>query len=255
MQNARLSAALERIASTRPLIHHMTNLVVASVTANLTLAMGGLPIMASAKEEVEEIVSKSSVLLLNIGTPTREQLEAMKLAGFMAKELKIPIVFDPVGAGASRFRTKAANDLVRELQPSVIRSNLAEALSLLEEDARILGVESLEDDEEAAKRAAMELATRFGCVAAITGRVDIVSDGKDVGRTTGGSPLLKSITGSGCMATTAVACFLANEAPIKAAALGLSLIKTASELTLEVKGPGSFQVALLDAVYRLRGGF
>jgi len=245
---------LGRIASARPLIHHITNLVVASVTANLTLAMGGLPIMASAKEEVEEIVSKSSVLLLNIGTPTSEQLEAMERAGSVAKELKIPIVFDPVGAGASRFRTKAAIDLIRKLQPSVVRSNLAEALSLLQEDARILGVESLEDDEETATRAARGLATRFGCVAAITGKVDIVSDGENVERITGGNPLLKSITGSGCMTTTAVACFLTKDTPIKAAVLGLSLIKTASELALKAKGPGSFQVALLDAVYRLREG-
>jgi len=254
MTNAYLSAALERVGSTRPLIHHMTNLVVASVTANLTLAMGGLPIMASAKEEVEEIVSKASVLLLNIGTPTSEQLEAMELAGSKAKELKIPIVFDPVGAGASRFRTKAAMELIQTLQPSAVRSNLAEALSLLQEDARILGVESLEDDEETAKRAARELATRFGCVAAITGKVDIVSDGEHLESIAGGNPLLKSITGSGCMATAAVACFLAKKAPMKAAVLGLSLMKTASELALEVKGPGSFQAALLDAVYRLREG-
>jgi hydroxyethylthiazole kinase len=216
--------------------------------------MGGLPIMASAKEEVEEIVSKASVLLLNIGTPTSEQLEAMELAGSKAKELKIPIVFDPVGAGASRFRTKAAMELIQTLQPSAVRSTLAEALSLLQEDARILGVESLEDDEETAKRAARELATRFGCVAAITGKVDIVSDGEHLESIAGGNPLLKSITGSGCMATAAVACFLAKKAPMKAAVLGLSLMKTASELALEVKGPGSFQAALLDAVYRLREG-
>ena len=247
-----LSAAMERVASARPLIHHITNLVVANVTANLTLAMGGLPIMAFAKEEVEEIVSKAKVLLLNIGTPTSEQLEAMELAGSKAKTLKIPIVIDPVGSGASLFRTKAAMRLIKTLKPSVIRSNLAEALSLLQEDARIIGVESLDDDEVTAKRAAMEVSKRFGCVAAITGKADIVSDGVILERIPGGNPLLKTITGSGCMATTAVACFLAKEAPIQAGVLGLSLMKIASENALDVKGPGSFQASLMDAIYQLR---
>lgn len=247
-----LKGAISRLIRTRPLIHHITNVVVAHITANLTLALGALPIMAHAPEEAEEIVSKASVLLLNLGTPTKEQLKAMELSGTRAKERGIPIILDPVGVGASGFRTEAAWGLIHKLKPSVIRSNLGEALAMLQEGGGVKGVESLVDNEELALKTAKNLAERLGCVSAITGKTDVVSDGKVFRTIQGGSPWLKHITGSGCMATASIACFLATEPPLEASILGLSLMKRASELAGNSKGPGSFGINLIDAVHRLR---
>lgn len=252
MDALELKEAMGRLAGARPLVHHITNLVVAHGTADLTLAMGGSPIMAHAQEEAEEITSRANALLLNLGTPSNDQLKAMELSGLKAQELGTPVILDPVGAGASAFRTKAALRLIQTVKPSVIRSNLGEAFALLQEEVQVKGVESLLDDQDLALRASKSLAVRFGCISAITGEVDVVSDGLTQDRIAGGSLWLKHITGSGCMATTSIACFLAVEPPFRASVLGLTVMKRASELAGNAKGPGSFKAALLDAIHHLR---
>src|SRR3989440_11058841 len=206
-----LSSLLGRVREHRPLVHHITNMVVMNDTANITLAIGASPVMAHALEEVEEMVQLARVLLLNIGTLTPEQIEAMLRAGKRANELGVPIVLDPVGAGATSLRTQSALRLLRELRISVIRGNASEVGTLVGVAAETRGVDSIslaEDREVVAIRAARE----FGCTVAITGARDVIADGERLARVDNGHPLLGAITGSGCMATTLVAAFLAVEA-------------------------------------------
>src|SRR5437868_5887482 len=165
------------IRQQRPLVHHITNMVVMNDTANITLAIGASPVMAHALEEVEEMVQLARVLLLNIGTLTPEQIEAMLRAGKRANELGIPIVLDPVGAGATNLRTQSALRLLRELRISVIRGNASEVGTLVGVAAETRGVESVlraEDREVVAKRAAHEC----GCTVAITGARDVIVEGE-----------------------------------------------------------------------------
>ncbi len=247
-----LAPLLSRIREQRPLVHHITNMVVMNDTANITLAIGAAPVMAHALEEVEEMVSLANVLLLNIGTLTPEQIEAMLRAGRRANERGIPIVLDPVGAGATTLRTQSALRLLRELKIASIRGNASEVGTLVGVAAETRGVDSIslsEDREMVASRAARE----FGCSVAITGVRDVIADGERVAYVDNGHPLLATITGSGCMATTLVAAFLAVEPDAwLATTAGLVAMGLAGELAApRAGGPGTFRSHLLDAVAAL----
>src|SRR5436853_6939450 len=150
-----LSSLLGRVREQRPLVHHITNMVVMNDTANITLAIGASPVMAHAREEVEEMVKFAGALVLNIGTLTPEQIEAMLLAGKRANELGIPIVLDPVGAGATNLRTQSALRLLGELNITVVRGNASEVGTLVGAAAETRGVDSIslaEDREVVAGR-------------------------------------------------------------------------------------------------------
>ena len=163
---------IARVRSQRPLIHHITNFVVMNATANITLCMGALPVMAHAPQEVEEMVGAASALVLNLGTLWPEQVEAMLLAGRRANQRGIPIVLDPVGAGATRLRTESAHRLLKELSIAIVRGNLAEIATLAGMEAKIRGVESMGSTGDAALIAS-QFAKKFGCVAAVTGPIDV----------------------------------------------------------------------------------
>ena len=247
-----LPPLLSRVREQHPLVHHITNLVVMNDTANATLAVGASPVMAHALEEVEEMVNLASVLLLNIGTLTPAQVEAMLRAGRRANERGIPIVLDPVGAGATTLRTRSALRLLRELRISAIRGNASEVGTLVGVAAETRGVDSVslsEDREVVATRAARE----FQCCVAITGAQDLITDGERVAYAENGHPLLAAITGSGCMATTTVAAFLAVEADAwKAATAALLAFGLAGEIAAsKAEGPGTFRSHLIDALAAL----
>ena len=249
---ASLAPLLGRIRAQRPLVHHITNMVVMNDTANITLAVGASPVMAHALEEVEEMVKLARALVLNIGTLTPEQIEAMVRAGKRANELGVPIVLDPVGAGATNLRTQSALRLLRELHISAIRGNASEVGTLVGVAAETRGVDSIslsEDREVVASRAARE----FGCTVAITGARDVIADGQRLASVENGHPLLATITGSGCMATTLVAAFLAVESDVwLATTAGLVAMGLAGELAApKAGGPGTFRSHLLDAVAAL----
>ncbi len=247
-----LPAVLTRVRTQHPLVHHITNMVVMNDTANLTLALGASPVMAHALEEVEEMVNLASVLLLNIGTLTPAQIDAMLRAGRRANERGIPVVLDPVGAGATTLRTQSALRLLAEIHISAIRGNASEIGTLVGVAAQTRGVDSgsLAEDRVVVARLA---ARRFQCSVALTGERDVISDGERVAFVENGHPLLAAITGSGCMSTTMVAAFLAVEtdswiaACAALAAFGLAGEKAA----LTANGPGTFRSALLDAVASL----
>ncbi|MFW6135924.1 MAG: hydroxyethylthiazole kinase [Chloroflexota bacterium] len=261
--NASVGEAFSRIREERPLIHHMTNLVVTNDTANVTLLLGALPVMAYAAEEVAEMVEQADVLLLNIGTPTPTGIESMLVAGRAANDRGIPIVLDPVGAGATALRTESSLRLLEELEVAVIRGNAGEIASLSEASglsrapglrggALVKGVESVAavDDRAALARA---MAQAAGAVVAITGERDVISDGQRLLTVDNGHRWLTTITGTGGMATTAIAAFAAVEKDyVVAAAGGLACFGVAAELAAQdAQGPASFKVALFDRLYAL----
>ena len=243
---------LSAIRNKKPLIHHITNFVVMNETANITLAIGALPVMAHAKEEVEEMVSMAGALVLNIGTLWPELIDSMVMAGKKANELGVPIILDPVGAGATKLRTDSAKRLLEELDIAIVRGNAAEVSILAGLEAQIKGVESIALDEEPEK-IAEQFAVSCGSVACITGADDYVSDGKTTIKISNGHAAMGTITGTGCMSTTIVAAFAAvQKDPLQAAAGALTTFGIAGEKAASVSAkPGSFHASLYDTVASL----
>jgi hydroxyethylthiazole kinase len=245
---------LREIRTRQPLIHHITNFVVMNTTANVTLAIGASPIMAHAHEEMEAISAFTGALNLNIGTLTPYWIDSMVIAGKTAGKRGIPIILDPVGSGATPLRTEAAKRIIAEIPVTVIRGNASEVLSLFaqENDVKIRGVDSLET-VDAARTGAHMLAGALKKVVAITGEIDFITNGTAALEVHNGHPMFGRVTGTGCAATTAISCFCAVEAnPLVAAACALGYYGLAGEEAARLStGPGSFQVALYDALYGL----
>jgi hydroxyethylthiazole kinase len=243
---------LEKIRANKPLIHNITNYVVMNFTANVLLAMGASPVMAHAENEVAEMAAVAGALVLNIGTLSDPWIAAMLKAGQKASELGTPIVLDPVGSGATQFRTTTAKEIIRQTKLSVIRGNASEILSLGDENSKTKGVDSVHAVDDAADTA-RQLAQELKTTLAITGAVDLITDGDQVLRVSNGHSLMPFITGSGCAATSVIGAFLAvDENPVTATATALAFFGLAGEKAgAQTTAPGSFQVALLDALYSL----
>ncbi|MCA1669982.1 MAG: hydroxyethylthiazole kinase, partial [Thermomicrobia bacterium] len=247
--------SLARIAAAKPLIHHLTNPVVANDVANLTLAFGALPVMADAPEDVAEITGSARALVLNLGVLSAAKVEAMLLAGRVAAAHGIPIVLDPVGAGATAFRTASALRLLAALPITVLRGNRGEIGALLG-TGEVRGVEAVGTEEPRAVAAAA--AAQFGVVVAVTGATDfVVGDGREYA-VRNGDPLLPRVTGTGCMASAAVGILLTTEGdPAMQSALALGLYGLAAERAATAgadgarPGPGTFRARLFDAVAAL----
>ena len=244
---------LRRLRETRPLVHQITNYVVMNETANATLAIGALPVMAHAPEEVEEMVGLAGALVLNIGTLSSSWIEAMVLAGRAANAAAVPVVLDPVGAGATRYRTDTAKRILDEVDVAVLRGNAGEIATLAGVDAEVRGVESIGAAASAAE-VARSAAASLGVVASVTGSIDHVSNGSRVVAVENGHPLLASITGTGCMSTAVTGAFLAvrREEPLEAAAEALAAFGVAAEdAAAGSEGPGTFHARLYDALAAL----
>jgi hydroxyethylthiazole kinase len=246
-------ATLARIREQKPLVHQITNYVVMNETANATLALGALPVMAHAREEVEEMVGLASALVINIGTLSPHWVDAMLAAGRAANDKGIPVVVDPVGAGATRYRTDTAKRLLDEVDVTVIRGNAGEIATLVGVEAEVRGVESIDAGGDPAGLA-REAARTLGVVASVTGPVDHVSDGETVLAVANGHEFLATVSGTGCMSTAITGCFLAAkpDAPLEAAAEALGAFGVAGEdAAVAAHGPGTFHAALYDALYNL----
>src|SRR5262249_18842035 len=191
-------AALRDLRERRPLVHQITNYVVMNETANATLALGALPVMAHAPEEVEELAAIAGALVLNIGTLSRHWIDAMLLAGKAANAANVPVVLDPVGVGATSLRTETAKRILGEVDVAILRGNPAEVAALIGIDAEIRGVEAI-GVETGNATIARTAAQQLGVAAAVTGPIDHVSDGSQTMAVANGDPLLATITGSGCM--------------------------------------------------------
>jgi hydroxyethylthiazole kinase len=244
---------LRELRERKPLVHQITNYVVMNETANVTLALGALPVMAHAREEVEEMVALAGALVINIGTLSPHWVEAMLAAGKAANAGGVPVVLDPVGAGATRYRTETAKQILDDVDVTVLRGNQGEVATLVGIEAEVRGVESIGVGGEPAELA-RAAARNLGLVASVTGVVDHVSDGDRVLAVANGHELLATVSGTGCMSSAITGCFLAakREAPLEAAAEALAAFGVAGEdAARDAKGPGSFHVGLYDALAAL----
>jgi hydroxyethylthiazole kinase len=241
---------IQRIRAEGPLVLNITNYVVMNTTANALLAIGASPVMAHAIEEVEEMASLASALVINLGTLSAPWIEAMLKAGKEAGRRKIPIVLDPVGCGATRFRTATAQRMIRDIRPTVIRGNASEIRSLLRAGPGAKGVDSRHTPDEVLDDA-RAVSQSAGCVVSVSGTVDLIVAGDDVVRIANGHPMMASVTGMGCTASAITGAFVAvNSSPITAAAHAMAVVGIAGELAAQrAAGPGSFQVNFLDALY------
>ena len=247
------SEVLRRLGEERPLVHHLTNYVTANLVANATLATGALPVMANAVEEVEEMAANAAALVINMGTLDGAWVEAMILAGKEANRRGIPVVLDPVGAGATRFRTETPERLLSEVSFAAVCGNAGEISTLAGLSAEVRGVESIGGDA----RGAVERAARhLGTTVAATGEVDSVCDGRRLFAVKNGHPLMGRIVGSGCASTAVVGCFAAaSEGGAGAVAGALAYFGRAGEIAAEAAGgPGTFEPRLLDAMADLAAG-
>jgi hydroxyethylthiazole kinase len=243
---------LKNLREKKPLIHNITNYVVMNYTANALLACGASPVMAHAVEEVEEMVSFAGALVLNIGTLTPYWIDSMLKAGKRANKLNVPIILDPVGSGATRLRTGSAKRLIDELSITVVRGNASEVLSLAKEGSKTKGVDSIHSVDEASD-AALILAKELYTTLAITGPVDLVTDGERIYRVSNGHELMGYVTGTGCTATAIIGAFLAVDSdPVEATTTALAYFGLAGEkAAMAAQAPGSFQMAMLDALYTI----
>src|SRR4051794_26329279 len=247
---------LRELRERKPLVHQITNYVVMNETANATLAIGALPVMAHAPQEVEEMVGLASALVLNIGTLSEHWIEAMLLGGRVATERGIPVVLDPVGAGATAYRTDTARRILEQVGVTVLRGNAGEVATLGGADAEVRGVESIASGLEPAELA-REAGRQLGLVASVTGPVDHVSDGERTLAVANGHPLLASVPGTGCISAALSGCFLAAKPgePLEAAAEALAALGVAAEdAAAGAEGPGTFHVRLYDALAALDPG-
>lgn len=247
-----LGETLRRVRAQGPVVHNITNYVVMNTTANALLAIGAAPVMAHAPQEVEEMVGIAGALVLNIGTLSEAWIEAMLLAGRAARQRGIPIVLDPVGAGATTYRTNTARRLLTELSPTIVRGNASEIRALCSDESKTRGVDSTHGCEESLD-AARAVAEAHGCVVSMSGPTDIIVSGASVARISNGSPIMTRVTGMGCTASALSGALAAvTPSPFHAAAMTMTTLGVAGEIAAErAVGPGSFQVQLLDALHEL----
>jgi hydroxyethylthiazole kinase len=243
---------VQRIREQSPLVHSITNYVVMNSTANALLALGAAPVMAHALEEVDEIVAIAGAVVINIGTLSPPWIASMRQAMAAARRRGIPVVLDPVGAGASGLRTQTCLELLAATPPTIVRGNASEIRALRVSGAATRGVDS-RDRADAALQAGQELSIATGAVVSISGPVDLIVRGREVVEVANGHPLMPRVTGLGCAASVLTGAFAAvNPDPLAAAAHAMAVMGVCGERAAETaRGPGSFHVAFLDALYLL----
>lgn len=233
-----------------PRIHAVSNLVTANDCANLLLAVGAKPIMAQAPQEAAEITAGCDVTLLNLGTPDEDKFRTCTLAGREANRLGHPLIVDPVGVGASRYRLERVQDLLRQVRPSLIHLNLGELQALLGLDSQAQGVDSPPAHGARALEQAAALAKRLDCAVLLSGEEDLVTDGDRAVVLTGGSRRLRRITGAGCMLSALCGALASLTDPMTAAVNAGWGWKACARRAEEQIGPtgglGQLHMALMD---------
>lgn len=250
-----ITALLTKVQRSKPLIHNITNVVVTNFTANGLYALGASPVMAYAPEEVADMAKIAGALVLNIGTLSTAQVEAMIIAGLSANEHGVPVLLDPVGAGATQFRTESALRILREVKVSLVRGNAAEIANLIGEARVIKGVDAGDEADNESVQLGLRAARKLNAVVAITGKEDVITDGSLCRVIGGGDALLTQVTGAGCLLTSVLGAFAAVEKDLLlAGTAGLAFYGAAASRAAERTsgiGPGSFQIAFLDELAKL----
>jgi hydroxyethylthiazole kinase len=259
MVNKKIFSLINEVRKKIPLIYQITNYVTVKDCANAVLAIGGSPIMADDKEEAVDIVSISKALVINIGTLNKRTVESMILAGETANKLNIPVILDPVGAGASELRNNTVMELLGNIRMSVIRGNISEIRFVTGNASKIEGVNVSASD--ALRKIQENIETvkfcskKYNCVTVITGAIDVVGDGEKVFTINNGHPMMSQITGTGCMLTAVIGCFCGvSDDYLSATLAAVVSMGIAGEIAFEKVGQfgvGSFNVALLDALSKI----
>jgi hydroxyethylthiazole kinase len=254
MKMREIVKTLEKVRQVNPLVHNITNVVVTNFTANGLLALGASPVMAYAKEEVADMARIAGALVLNIGTLNETEIEAMLIAGKSANENRVPVIFDPVGAGATAYRTETARKIVKEVKISIVRGNAAELANVIGESWDIKGVDAGEGSGDVVVLA-KKVAQQLGTIVAITGKEDVVTDGDTTYVIHNGHPILTKVTGTGCLLTSVIGAFAAVEKDLLLAAVSaLVSYGVAAEVAASKKGeegPGSFQIEFLNELAKV----
>lgn len=243
---------IESIRQKSPLVHNITNYVVMNNTANALLALGASPVMAHAEAEVVDMVNIAGALIINIGTLSDPWIRAMTKAVERAQERNIPIVLDPVGVGATEYRTRTARDLIHAAYPSIIRGNASEIMALCEEDVATKGVDSTSSSDLAID-SARALNREFGSVVCITGETDYIISKDAMISVKNGDAMMPRVTGLGCTATALCGAFAAiNPDCHLAAAHAMATMGIAGQIAAQTaKGPASLQLNFIDTLYQL----
>ncbi|MEK4566067.1 hydroxyethylthiazole kinase [Alkalihalobacillus sp. FSL R5-0424] len=248
---------LQKVKQDNPLIHCMTNMVVTTYTANGLLALGASPVMAYAKEEVGDMARVAGALLLNIGTPSNELVDAMIIAGKAANQAGKPVVLDPVGAGATPYRTEICQRILTEVDVTIVRGNAGELSALVGAKGVVKGVDGSSDGDKEA--IAKQVATSFSCIAVLTGEVDVITDGTETFMVSNGHQWLTKVVGTGCLLGGVVAAFAATADKsdyTKACAYAVSYYGVAAEKAFDrasEDGYGSFGQAFIDQLGLVSG--
>lgn len=243
---------VEKIRENAPLVHNITNYVVMNNTANALLAIGASPVMAHASEEVADMVNIASALVINIGTLSEKWVEAMQKAMFQAKSRGKPVIFDPVGAGATPYRTETVHQLISSTAPTIIRGNASEIKAIVAAEVKTKGVDSTVAAASAIE-AAQKLNEMYGATVVISGEKDFIVDAVQVFEVSNGHRLMPRVTGLGCTASALCGAFATvNDSPLLAAAHAMAVMGIAGELAGErAEGPGTLQVYFLDKLHTL----
>jgi len=243
---------LKKVRENSPLVHNITNYVVMNNTANALLSIGASPVMSHAVNEVEDMVGIASSLVINIGTLSEKWVDAMLLAGEKAREKAIPIVFDPVGVGATPYRTQVAKQIIEQCKPSVIRGNASEIMALTNSNVTTKGVDSIESSNAAFDSAKL-LAKSKNAIVVISGQTDFITDGDKVISIFNGNSMMAQVTGMGCTASAIIGAFIgAEEDKLIATVSAMAIMGIAGEIAAEKStGPGSMQMHFIDALYTI----
>lgn len=247
-----------KVKNKKPLIHHLTNVVTVNDCANITLAIGASPVMATSVEEVAEMVCLADALVINLGTIHPEVYESMVIAGQAANQQGIPVILDPVGVGATSFRTEKARDFLKQVKVSIIRGNMTEIYALIGGASKTRGVDAGEVSNISILELAVKAARQLKAITVISGEKDIICDGQQQTLIENGDIWLTKISGTGCMTTSLIASFAgATDDYFHAAVAGMSSMSIAGEnakkTLLETDGIGTYRVKLMDEIFKMTG--
>ena len=260
-----LGTCIENVRKTVPLVHNITNYVTVNDVANVLLACGGSPIMSDEPKDVVDITAICGGLNINIGTLNVRTIEGMFVAGKKSNELGHPVLLDPVGAGASALRTDTAVKLLEESKFDVIRGNISEIKTLALGSGTTKGVDAdvadavTEENLDSAVAFAKDFAKKMECIVAITGAIDLVSDGEKCYVIRNGRPEMGKITGTGCQLSGMMTAFVvANpDAKLEAAAAAVCAMGLAGEIGFsrmqEGDGNSTYRNRIIDAIYNMDG--
>lgn len=244
---------IEEIRRRAPVIHNITNYVAMNNSANALLAIGGSPVMAHAEDEMEEMVGIAAALVINIGTLSEAWISSMFEAAHQARIKGIPVILDPVGAGATSYRTQTARELIGAEPPSVIRCNASEIMALSDDKAKTKGVDSAASSDDALA-IAKKISNDNKCIVCVSGQTDYVIGGDKVIKIHNGHPLMTRVTGLGCTASALCGAFAAVEKDLQnAVAQAMAVMGITGEMAAQRSdGPGSLQMHFLDILYSLK---